>query len=672
MNEREIRGRYMELYAFNSQDPLLRQELQILAQEARRAKLPVWRAIIDARLARCDGDDNTAMTHVDAALKQEPENLIALVLKASVLPNERSTESVSLCESVCQQLAEANEVGDLQLLGLAMINKGIALGQMEKPGAAVAVYDEVITRFGEAMELPLREQVASAMVNKGIALGQMEKHQAAVAVYDEAITRFGEAIEPSLRARVANAMVNKGIEISAQGDHARAIQLFDRALAAGLEDSWVPDTWLWKGNAWSRHGKTTEAVAAWTKAAELASARADSEVVSLAQRKIAAASKGKKEQTAKDRTALQQTTPLPGAEESAEQRILRKLEKVERTKYEEYGRKFGLAKCEEEVLAVLRGWGSAVGLLPSDKGNSCRGGGYLLKWKGKGLLIDPGYDCLRNLHDAGFHCREINAVLVSHNHTDHNDDLRSFDDIRYEMHERAKEDQERQDWEYMLLWDTDTAQQRRFEPEAAAHRHQKIMEIVSRKMGRMEHKLDGLPFRVKWFRVNHGQDVHNAVGFRIECLNEKDEVALTVGFTCDTEYFKELCDSDHLGNCDILIAHMSMPDPQEYTDPRFEKERHLGYRGTEKLIKGAEPKLALVGEFWAGITDLRVDLVDGLRALCKTDAIIPASIGLQIKPSNRQVRCTKCSEWTSLSEVGISSSATEFGPLGYHCRHCRL
>jgi glyoxylase-like metal-dependent hydrolase (beta-lactamase superfamily II) len=69
------------------------------------------------------------------------------------------------------------------------------------------------------------------------------------------------------------------------------------------------------------------------------------------------------------------------------------------------------------VFSCLRGWSSAVTLLEGSTDSHWVGGGYFLKWRGKGIVIDPGFDFIDNFHDAGYHMREVDAVLVSHNHT---------------------------------------------------------------------------------------------------------------------------------------------------------------------------------------------------------------------------------------------------------------
>ena len=57
--------------------------------------------------------------------------------------------------------------------------------------------------------MPLREQVAKALVNKGVALGVLDRSVEAIAVYDDVVARFGAATEDSLREPVAKAKAGK-------------------------------------------------------------------------------------------------------------------------------------------------------------------------------------------------------------------------------------------------------------------------------------------------------------------------------------------------------------------------------------------------------------------------------------------------------------------------------
>ena len=58
---------------------------------------------------------------------------------------------------------------------------------------AIAVHDDVIARFGDATEPVLRKSVAMALVNKGAALGGLDRFVEAIAVDDDVVARFGDA-----------------------------------------------------------------------------------------------------------------------------------------------------------------------------------------------------------------------------------------------------------------------------------------------------------------------------------------------------------------------------------------------------------------------------------------------------------------------------------------------
>jgi hypothetical protein len=46
---------------------------------------------------------------------------------------------------------------------MALYNKGITFGQLDRSEEGVGVYDQVVARFGDASEPALREQAAKAL-----------------------------------------------------------------------------------------------------------------------------------------------------------------------------------------------------------------------------------------------------------------------------------------------------------------------------------------------------------------------------------------------------------------------------------------------------------------------------------------------------------------------------
>jgi ribonuclease BN (tRNA processing enzyme) len=322
----------------------------------------------------------------------------------------------------------------------------------------------------------------------------------------------------------------------------------------------------------------------------------------------------------------------------------------------------------DDTFSALRGWSSAVTLLEGSDERRWRGGGYFLKWQGHGIVIDPGFDFLDNFHDAGFHAGEIDAVLVSHDHSDHNFDLRSLDDLRYQVYRRSIGGNRRptlRKSEFVV--DEDTA--RAFGDETQPHRHSPLR--FSR--GDFERKRwlspqdTKLPVTIEHFPVQHGADVPHAVGIRLR-LHREGQSPFVIGYTGDTCYFDGL--ADELQGCDLLIAHISQPDPQEFSDENFLKPVHLGYNGVTKLVRKVQPKLTLIGEFWAGLADLRVDLIHGLRRRTGMDNILPTGLGFHLRLPSLEVECTECKKPTPFSQIRIAPPTSPFGPLGFLCQRC--
>jgi hypothetical protein len=92
----------------------------------------------------------------------------------------------------------------------------------------------------------------------------------------------------------------------------------------------------------------------------------------------------------------------------------------------------------------------------------------------------------------------------------------------------------------------------------------------------------------------------------------------------------------------------------------FLKVVHLGYRGTAKLLKECQPKLALIGEFWAGFTDLRIPLVKELRQ--QSGVSLPSL----------DIECTECHKPTPFSEIKVAPPTDHFGSLAYLCPSCMI
>ncbi|MES2658352.1 MAG: MBL fold metallo-hydrolase [Verrucomicrobiota bacterium] len=358
-----------------------------------------------------------------------------------------------------------------------------------------------------------------------------------------------------------------------------------------------------------------------------------------------------------DEEALAAPSP-PSLEDGPEGRMKKAL-RNRSTRYEEYLAKFD--RPAPDGLSILRGWSSSVTLLEGAQDCQWSGGGYFLKWLGQGLVIDPGFDFLDNFHQAGLCVTDISVVAVSHNHPDHNADLNTLDDLCYEIAKVVTPTPK-----FLFAMDEDTAIH--FKDEPREHRRSPF------KFTRFDQEEKrwlvgvGLPFIIEHFPVKHGDEVPRAIGMRIRLLAEDGSTSLTIGYTGDGEYTPDL--SKQLQGVDLLIAHVSQPDAEEFNDPTHLKEIHLGYNGAIRLIQEVQPKLTLIGEFWAGLADLRLDLISGIRLRSGKNAVLPACLGLGLSLPDLKIRCSQCKKRFPAEKIRITPPLREFGLLGYLCTDC--
>ncbi|MBI5286457.1 MAG: MBL fold metallo-hydrolase, partial [Deltaproteobacteria bacterium] len=90
-------------------------------------------------------------------------------------------------------------------------------------------------------------------------------------------------------------------------------------------------------------------------------------------------------------------------------------------------------------LVILRRWSSFTPLVPRSKSTEALGGGYFLIWKGKGIAIDPGIDFVQNLYYAGFSLEDIDAIITTHAHIDHTNDLNALLTLIWEKERHRRE-----------------------------------------------------------------------------------------------------------------------------------------------------------------------------------------------------------------------------------------
>lgn len=88
----------------------------------------------------------------------------------------------------------------------------------------------------------------------------------------------------------------------------------------------------------------------------------------------------------------------------------------------------------KNYFVVLKRYNSFTPALPRPLQckDQSRGGGYFLRWQGKGIAIDPGFNFIQNLDVIGLSIGNIDAIILTHGHNDHYIDIDPILTLIYE------------------------------------------------------------------------------------------------------------------------------------------------------------------------------------------------------------------------------------------------
>jgi len=325
---------------------------------------------------------------------------------------------------------------------------------------------------------------------------------------------------------------------------------------------------------------------------------------------------------------------------------------------------------DDNFLIVLRRWNSYTPAMPSQIEKN-KGGGYFLSWKGKGIVIDPGFNFVENFIHQGFKITDIDAIMITHAHIDHCIDFEALLPLLHEHNEDKKEDEKHKIDVFMgmgpinkfLGWVTlDNGDIRR------------VYSLDANDTKRPE----GYDFTLKVKEAKHHEVVSDM--YCIGLIFELNDVTrkFRLGLTSDTGYTKHI--GEQYKGCDMLVAHLGSVkknefDPDKDLDDRLYKT-HLGLIGITRIIKDANPKLAVISEFGQELEEERVDIVKAINKVLD-NRCITGDIGLKIKLPDLKIRCDWCTgknkrdTYKEIDEIkDVCDPRTDEKKVDYVCEDC--
>ena len=294
-------------------------------------------------------------------------------------------------------------------------------------------------------------------------------------------------------------------------------------------------------------------------------------------------------------------------------------------------RQKGLAKTPastihggEYYIEFLKRYSSYTPLI--EIGDQSLGGGYFLVADGQGCVIDPGYDFLENFKRRHT-IEDIHAVVVTHNHDDHNADLPALMSLLF--HQKSKRGR--------VNFYLDCATM-------ADHRHQIDDEMLHSLSAPLRGWKSDAPFvsvfpglQLRPIPAVHKltpQDAgESAVGLHFRAAAVGGARDLIIGG--DTAWSPELraVYESLKAPKPILVAHISTASEKEAPgalglQPAGYYPNHLAIRGVLEMIEACEPSCVVLSE----IGEELKDVVDWLAAKIKSVFGFPCFVGMLNRP----------------------------------------
>lgn len=319
----------------------------------------------------------------------------------------------------------------------------------------------------------------------------------------------------------------------------------------------------------------------------------------------------------------------------------------------------------------LKGFSSSTPTIHSIAFDSeCTGGGLYINYKGIGIVIDPGLGFVNSMHKYGIFINNIDVVIVTHDHLDHNADAKVISALLYDLNNYNKRKSKivkevfelDKVKEHTITWIVDGCTGRNLKSNVSNIKL--LSNFCKNKKQLIKNNKD---IKLAAIHTKHISD--NPETYGIKLFLNYDET-LTIGYTSDTAYFQEL--TAFYEKSDILVFNVSDIYKKDVKGIK-NKSSHLGYNGSLKLLQNTNPSIAIASEFCCTNGDFRIDFSNVLSEEVRNSnntSIIPGEVGLNIFMPQKRIECSRCRKLTSIEHIIILAPKKEYGKIQYSCRHC--
>lgn len=326
-----------------------------------------------------------------------------------------------------------------------------------------------------------------------------------------------------------------------------------------------------------------------------------------------------------------------------------------------------LLKNDSSLFLTLRKWNSYTPIIPTNKHERSVGGGYFIFHKGKGTIIDPGYNFIDNFFRAGGRIVDIENIVLTHAHDDHTSNFEPLLSLIHQYNEKTGD-------EFF----------KRITVYANTGSFKKFCTILDLKEDYIKWVYvlsPGIRFELdddlfmEAVHAYHKERITNKYAVGLKFVFGKGANQKTMLFTSDTgllpnsskdkkpEIWKTYPRSDDIN---VLIVHLGSIRDTEFKPTLLSNmedvlyPNHLGYIGTMQVIYEVGPKLAIISEFGEELSDFQKPLVDLITMIVKElcnerrkhePKVLPADLPLIYDVFSEQIYCIYTKQMVEVSKI---------------------
>ncbi|NGX57348.1 MAG: hypothetical protein K940chlam3_00239 [Chlamydiae bacterium] len=315
---------------------------------------------------------------------------------------------------------------------------------------------------------------------------------------------------------------------------------------------------------------------------------------------------------------------------------------------------------KENFLTILNGWGKMEGSSFSDPiTTNClkeTRTGIFIRWKNRGIVINPGRHFLDAFHQAGYVIEDIDFIIVTQCCPESYHDVMAIHQLNEQLNEISPN---RHTIHYYLNQKV----------------HQEISPFLQPQYKQERFKLHSLEiFLDSPDRETAPLDEEISLHYFSTCSSTKeDSKKCTLGIVLDFPGHKIGYVSGcawspmlpiHLKDCQILCVGIGTTNNEDYERSKYLSDC-LGYNGVYSLLEQLSPQVLLCTEFSGHLGDLRLEFVQQIREDKNNINVFPADHGFYLDLKQNCIRSSVDNELLDPQQVKVARVQGPYSKLQY-------